>query len=104
MVKCGRVLVRRRGAILVWLQDVSSLHVVARKDYFRDGDLGLHVDDPHLPRILIEASHSLQEFVLPLEPWHIREILVRPHDGEAVADPNTLVLSPGDIDKVAART
>src|SRR4029077_9506071 len=103
VIERGRLLERRHRTVFVWNEDIPALHVIAREYHLSDGDLGQHVDHSQLSRVEVELAHGSHELRLPLEPRHVRGILVRPHHREPVAHANTLILPTVDVHVVAAR-
>ena len=103
MIEGGRIFVWRCRTILIRLEDIPALHVIAREYDLSDRNLWLNVYHPDLSRVHIGRAHGFHELRLPLEPWHVRGVLVRPHNREPVTDANTLVLAAIDVHVVAAR-
>src|SRR5260370_7730221 len=82
---------------LIGQEDTPALHVSAREYDLSDRNLGLNVYHSDLSRVPIELAHGFQELRLPLEPWHVRGIPVRPHNREQDPNANTLFLAPTHV-------
>ncbi len=103
MIEGASILVWWRRAIRIRYENIPALHVIAREDDLCHRNLRLDVDYLHLSCVQILHAHGTHQLLLPLEPWHVRGIFVRTHNGEPVADAYTLVLAPINMHVVAAR-
>src|SRR5271170_4469576 len=60
MIEFAGVLVRRNWALLERPQDISALHVIARKHNLCDRNLGMHANDANMADIPVKRTHFLR--------------------------------------------
>src|SRR5262245_33431350 len=96
-VKAAGILERTGGTFRIGKKDVAALHERATHGYFRDGDIGLSLNDRQLAQIRVVSAHGVAQFVLPLEPLHVHGITFLANDGEFIALPYALARTFADV-------